>query len=73
MFLAYILTYICTYESSQPDRLSKQPKIIGGDDVDPYRYPYFALMNGKGGLCGGVLISKRFVLTAAREYGAKRR
>ena len=48
----------------------RQPKIIGGADVDPDRYPYFALMNGKGGLCGGVLISKRFVLTAAHCVGS---
>lgn len=64
------VSFIRTCKLPQSDR-SPLPKIIGGEDVDPDRYPYFALMNGRGGLCGGVLISKRFVLTAARECSIK--
>mmetsp|Transcript_106325 Transcript_106325/g.216834 ORF Transcript_106325/g.216834 Transcript_106325/m.216834 type:complete len:349 (-) Transcript_106325:87-1133(-) len=43
----------------------KSTRIIGGSIVtDSDRYPYMSLMNGDG-FCGAVLISKRFLLTAA--------
>lgn len=42
----------------------KNPRIIGGQASVPGRFPYYALMNGSN-LCGAVLISPRFVLTAA--------
>lgn len=47
-------------------KLTPTPRIIGGSVVtDPTeRYPYFALMNGEA-LCGAVLVSSRFIITAA--------
>jgi len=49
----------------------RSPRIINGSRVrDASRYPYFALMDGNRGSCGAVLISKRFVLTAAHCVGS---
>jgi V8-like Glu-specific endopeptidase len=51
--------------SDSSTTLEREPRIIGGSVVnDSARYPYFALMAGQE-LCGAVLISPRFVLTAA--------
>lgn len=45
---------------------SPSTRIIGGLDVqDPHRYPYFAMVSGFGGLCGGALIAPDIVLSAA--------
>jgi hypothetical protein len=41
-----------------------QTRIIGGEDVDEARYPYFAMMWG-GSVCGGVLIAPDLVVSAA--------
>ena len=41
----------------------KRPRIIGGNQADQGRFPYYALMSGSS-LCGAALISPRFVLTA---------
>ncbi|KAL0979886.1 hypothetical protein UPYG_G00191130 [Umbra pygmaea] len=41
-------------------------KIIGGKEVKPHSLPYMALLVNKNGLlCGGILIQKQWVLTAA--------
>jgi len=46
-------------------QLVREPRIIGGSKVtNRDRYNYFALMNGNA-LCGAVLISNKYVLTAA--------
>jgi trypsin len=51
--------------------MAKGKKIAGGSKAKPGQFPYqvsiFAsnLGNEEGGLCGGSLIDKRWVLTAA--------
>jgi len=52
------------HDIEQP--LERQPRIIGGSVVNNpgTRYPYFSLMSGRA-LCGAVLISPGFVVTAA--------
>jgi len=50
---------------SSEQQIRERKLIFGGSQVtNRSRYNYFALMSGKG-LCGAVLISKKFVLTAA--------
>lgn len=43
-----------------------QTRIVNGQDVaDPNRYPYFTMISGRKGLCGGALIAPDIVITAA--------
>eukprot|EP00531_Pseudo-nitzschia_arenysensis_P015398 CAMPEP_0116146244 /NCGR_PEP_ID=MMETSP0329-20121206/17059_1 /TAXON_ID=697910 /ORGANISM="Pseudo-nitzschia arenysensis, Strain B593" /LENGTH=367 /DNA_ID=CAMNT_0003641975 /DNA_START=165 /DNA_END=1267 /DNA_ORIENTATION=- len=49
----------------QSDALpEKSTRIIGGFASEPDRFPYYAVMSGRS-LCGAVLISPRFAITAA--------
>merc|ERR1719162_593206 len=43
---------------------AKASRIVGGEKSNRDRFPYFVYMNGDTA-CGAVLISKRFILTAA--------
>ena len=66
----FVLSHVCSFTKPSPFfRLQRAPRIINGQDVVSFRYPYFSLMYGRG-LCGGVLISPRLVLSAAHCDGA---
>lgn len=49
----------------------KRPRIIGGQEAEQNRFPYYSIMNGDS-LCGAVLISPRFVLSAGHCQDADR-
>uniref|UniRef100_A0A061R1K6 Serine protease like protein n=1 Tax=Tetraselmis sp. GSL018 TaxID=582737 RepID=A0A061R1K6_9CHLO len=49
-----------------------QPRIVGGWEAEPERYPYMVYLFGNGFLCGGTLISERAVLTAGHCEGFSR-
>lgn len=45
------------------------PRIIGGQEATPHAYPYqvgiYVTYSGRTDFCGGSLVSKNYVLTAA--------
>jgi len=48
----------------------KQTRVVGGVKVDPKNYPFFVqlLSMPHGGLCGGSLISKNWILSAGHCF-----
>jgi len=57
------------------DRVRKRPRIIGGETSDKNEYPYAVSLEGRRGhFCGGSLIARDVVLSAAhcRDGGAYR-
>uniref|UniRef100_A0A1A9WJB4 Peptidase S1 domain-containing protein n=1 Tax=Glossina brevipalpis TaxID=37001 RepID=A0A1A9WJB4_9MUSC len=62
----------CRYYDSLPRRCDL-PFIVGGTQADPKEFPFMSLLYRKDGnkfthLCGGTLISKKYVLTAAHCF-----
>jgi secreted trypsin-like serine protease len=53
--------------SSAKLNVFSQPRIIGGENAEPNRYPYMVSLLKPSGVhtCGGVLVAKDVVLTAA--------
>ncbi|XP_014811050.1 PREDICTED: granzyme M-like isoform X1 [Calidris pugnax] len=60
------LLLLLTLPLAGPARSWLQPSIIGGHEAKPHSRPYMVSIQLKGnGFCGGALLHKRWVLTAA--------
>lgn len=57
--------YICRYQESCGRSYAKRGYVIDGQDVGPYEFPSFAQMATNRGVCSGVIVSDRHILTAA--------
>lgn len=64
VFVAFLCTFIVNTNAEQ--------KIVGGTEAEPGSYPYqVALLLGGSLMCGGSLVDKDWVLSAARCCGAQ--
>lgn len=53
------------WESTAAPKRVRRARVIGGRDADPSVYPWQVAVRALGDLCGGSLIGRKFVLTAA--------
>eukprot|EP00873_Tetraselmis_striata_P011335 jgi/Tetstr1/431599/TSEL_021129.t1 len=73
-----LLLLLQTAPASHARQLQQIPRLIGGMEIDPTRYPYFVSLlepksrgKGKQLACGGTLVAPDVVLTAAHCIGVK--
>ncbi|KAK6623951.1 hypothetical protein RUM44_010807 [Polyplax serrata] len=69
LFLIFVTT-VTVFGNYHPETplnagLRRQQKIVGGEEAEPHSIPYQVGLLLDGSFCGGSLITKRFVLTAA--------
>lgn len=61
MKLVLLITLCIAFNASA----SLRPRIVGGSDALPGEFPYIVSLQNMGHICGGSLIKKNWVLTAA--------
>ena len=70
-YLSFTLLQVCGKRFKSP---SRHRRVVGGKEATPYTWPWIALILFSDGkhICGGTLVKKNWLVTAASCFGKTR-